>query len=158
MRLAGFRLRRFPAALELSYKRGDHVGAKLRGVKRRRRKPAKRIRYLLGGNGTRLRWSFPAQEIGQHGARCNRGDATLRLETRRGNAAGFNSNGEPQYIAADRICRFDNSGGIGKVACIMRIAEMFEHRIVEHGRQYKAERLTLNVRVRYSGVKCCTFF
>jgi hypothetical protein len=127
-------------------------------MKRRRRKSAKCMRYLLGGNGTCLRRSFPAQEIGQHGARSDRRDASLRLEARNGDAAGFNPNSEPQHIAADWICHFDYGCGAGKIARIVRIAEMLEHNFVEHGRQYKAERRTLNVRVRDIGVQYCTLY
>jgi hypothetical protein len=111
---------------------------------------------LFGGNGTRFRRRFPAQEIGQHGTRCNRCDATLGLEARGGDSAGLDSNSEPQDIAAHWICHFDHGSGAGKIARIVGFAEMLEHSFVEHGRQYKAERRTLNVRVRDSGVQYCT--
>ncbi len=60
---------------------------------------------------------------------------------------GFDTNSEPQHIAADRICHFDRRRSIGKFARIVGIAKMVKHSVVEHQRQYKAECPTLKVRI-----------
>jgi hypothetical protein len=126
-------------------------------MKRRGRKPAKGVRYLLGGNVARFRGRSPAQQFGQHGTRCDGGNATLGLETHTGDVSGFDPNGEAQHIAADRIRHFDRSGSIGKIARVAGFAEVVEDGIAEHRRQYKAERPTLTARIKCRGVQNVSF-
>lgn len=128
------------SALQLAKERGDGVGTELRGVEGCRRKAGEGFGNLLGRDAARLGGRFPDEEIGQDGTGCDRRDAALRLEPGGGYAPVFEANGEAQHVAADRVRDLDGGAGVEEVAGIVRITKVVENRIAKHGRQYKAEK------------------
>ena len=69
----------------------------------------------------------------------------MRSKPSGGDSSIFEAHGEAQDIAADWIGDFHGRGGARQIAGIARIAEVVENRVVEHPRQYKAERPGLNI-------------
>jgi hypothetical protein len=111
---------------------GDGVDAELGSVEGGRRQTAERLGDFLGRYAASLRGRFARQKIGEQRARGDGGHTSLRLKARLGDAIGFEAHGQAQHVATDGIRDFSRHGGIAKISGVVRIAEVFEDRVVKH--------------------------
>jgi hypothetical protein len=100
-------------------------------MKRGRRKAAERVRNLLGVERTKLHGGFPSDHVGKDRTRRDRGNAALRFKSRNCNAPVINTHCKVQNVAANRIGDVDSCARVRQISPVMRIAKMFEDRIVK---------------------------